>query len=124
VTPEVDEALSTRLRDLALVDLDALLVGSREAESLLSAFAEDVADALGQARARIIQLRSTLGGADAFNILDATSRQRGSEAAGAGVERVRSRLTAQADAARALARLTDLAASLLPKLFEADRRRG
>jgi hypothetical protein len=118
-----DEPLSARLRDLALVDLDALLVGSNDS-GLVAAFAEDVADALGQARARIIQLRTTLGGSDAFNVLDAKARMRASDAGIAGVERARSRLTAQADAARALARLTELAANLLPKLFEADRRRG
>ena len=125
MTIEADEALSTRLRDLALVDLDALLVGAGDgSHALVAAFADDVADALGQARARIGQLRGQLGGADVFNILDATPRQRASESATQNVDRLRARMTSQADAARALARLTDLAASLVPKLFEADRRRG
>jgi hypothetical protein len=62
--------------------------------------------------------------ADPLNILDAQARQRASDAGAAGVERVRARLEAQANSARALARLADLAASLAPKLFEADRRRA
>jgi len=116
-----DEALSTRLRDLALVELDALVIGARH--ELVAAFAEDVADALREARTRIVALRVQLGGADPLNVLDTTVRQRASDAGAPGADRVRLRLAVQADAARALARLADLAASLVPKLFEADRRR-
>jgi hypothetical protein len=119
---DVDEALSTRLRDLALVEIDALIQGDRTQE-LVAAFADDVADALREARARIAALRSQLGGADPLSVLDVTTRQRASDAGAAGVERIRARLAAQADASRALARLADLAAGLIPKLFEADRRR-
>ena len=119
---DVDEALSTRLRDLALVEIDALIQGDR-AQELVAAFADDVADALREARARIAALRGQLGGADPLSVLDVTTRQRASDAGAAGVERIRARLAAQADASRALARLTDLAAGLIPKLFEADRRR-
>ena len=118
-----DEALSTRLRDLALVDIDALIAGAKNPVELVTAFAEDVADALREARARIGALRAVLGGADPLNILDATIRQRASDAGAAGADRVRARLGTQAEAARALARLSDLAAGLVPKLFEADRRR-
>ena len=119
---DVDEALSTRLRDLALVEIDALVLGERTQE-LVAAFADDVADALREARTRIDALRSQLGGADPLSVLDVAVRQRASDAGAAGVDRIRARLAAQADAARALARLTDLAAGLIPKLFEADRRR-
>jgi hypothetical protein len=120
---DADEALSTRLRDLALVDLDAL-VGSRgTAPDLVAAFADDVAHALGEARTRIAALRTQLGGPDALNILDVSVRQRASDAAAQGAMRVREKLLGQSDAARALARLADLAAALVPKLFEADRRR-
>lgn len=118
--PDLDEALSARLRDLALVELDALLVGDRD---LITAFADDVADALREARTRIATLRAQLGGADPLSALDIPTRQRASDAATAGVDRIRARLTSQADACRALARLADLAANLIPKLFEADRRR-
>lgn len=118
---DADEALSARLRDLALVELDALIAGGRQ--ELVAAFADDVADALREARTRIAALRAQLGGADPLNVLDTSVRQRASDAGPAGAVRVRERLNAQADAARALARLADLAAALVPKLFEADRRR-
>lgn len=124
-TAEADEALSTRLRDLALVDVEALLAGSGDGSRALTvAFADDVADALGQARARISQLRASLGGADPLGVLDVAPHKRAADAGRDGAARVRARMATQAEAARALARLTDLAASLLPKLFEADRRRG
>jgi hypothetical protein len=119
---DADEALSTRLRDLALVEIDALLLGG-SAHELIAAFADDVADALREARARIAVLRGQLGGADPLSVLDVTTRQRASDAGAAGVDRIRARLSAQAEASRALARLTDLAAGLIPRLFEADRRR-
>lgn len=116
-----DEALSARLRDLALVDLDALVAGGKPA--LADAYAEDVADALREARARLQALRGILAGADPLAVLEASARQRGGEGGTAGAERARSRLVAHADAGRALARLAELAAGLVPKLFEADRRR-
>jgi hypothetical protein len=122
---ESDEALSTRLRDLALVELDALIVGlaSADAQIVIGAFADDVADALRHARARIAALRQALGGADPLNVLDLQPRQRASDAGQAGAQRVRDRLVAQAEAGRALSRLADLTSSLIGKLFEADRRR-
>ncbi|HSK04703.1 MAG TPA: hypothetical protein VK932_25810 [Kofleriaceae bacterium] len=119
--PDPDEALSTRLRDLALVELDALAAGDRP--DLIAAYADDVADALREARARIATLRAQLGGADPLGVLDAAARQRASDAGAAGADRIRVRLAAQAEAARALARLADLASALVPRLFEADRRR-
>jgi hypothetical protein len=118
--PDPDEALSTRLRDLALVELDALASGDRPA--LIGAYADDVADALREARTRIAALRAQLGGAEPLGVLDAAGRQRAADG-GAGADRIRVRLAAQAEAARALARLADLASALVPKLFEADRRR-
>ncbi len=120
-TADGDEALSTRLRDLALVDIDALI--AVDGQPMVGAFADDVADALREARTRIAALRTQLGGADPLNVLEIAPRQRASDAGAAGVDRVRARLGAQAEAARALARLADLAANLVPKLFEADRRR-
>jgi hypothetical protein len=121
-TPHVDEALSTRLRDLGLVELDALVIGERA--DLVAVFADDVADALKEARMRIAALRAQLAGPDPLNILDVSVRQRASDAGAAGAVRVREKLASQADAARSLARLADLAAALVPKLFEADRRRS
>jgi len=111
-----DEMLSARLRDLALVELDAL-------GELVGAYADDAADALREARTRIAALRAQLAGADPLGVVDAPVRQRGSEAGAGGADRVRDRLLAQAEAARALARLAELAAAVVPRLFEADRRR-
>jgi hypothetical protein len=123
--PDPDEALSTRLRDLALVELGALTaeLDHDRAAALIAAFADDVADALRDARGRIVALRGTLGGPDPLNVLDLAPRQRASDAGAAGAGRVHHRLLAQAQAARALARLAELAGALVPKLFEADRRR-
>lgn len=123
--PDPDEALSTRLRDLALVDLDALTIGlaGDAGARLAAAYADDVADALREARARIAALRGQLGGPDPLNVLDLQPRQRASDAAHAGAVRVRDRLGTQAESARALARLADLAGGLVPRLFEAERRR-
>ena len=120
-----DEALSTRLRDLSLVDLDALTVGldGARAQVLAAAYADDCADALKEARARIVVLRKALGGPDPLNVLDLQARQRASDAGQAGAVRTADALATQAHAGRALARLADLAAGVVPKLFEADRRR-
>ena len=117
MSPSTDEELAGRLRDLALVELDAL------GAHLVPAFADDVAAALGAARARIAALRGVLGGADPLSVLEIAPRQRASDAGVTGAARAQARLVAQADAARALARLAELAAGLAPKLFEADRRR-
>lgn len=124
-SPDPDEALSTRLRDLALVDLDALTVGLDGAHSqeLANAFADDLADALKEARARLAALRKELAGPDPLNVLDLAPRQRASDAGHAGAARVQDRLVAQTEAARVFARLAGLAAPLVTKLFEADRRR-
>ena len=123
--PDPDEALSLRLRDLALVDLDALMVGLEGARSqeLVAAFADDVADALRLARVRLADLKKDLAGPDPLNVLDLTARHRASDAGHAGAARVKDRLVAQAQAARAFARLAGLAAGLVDRLFEADRRR-
>jgi hypothetical protein len=123
--PDADEALSTRLRDLALVNLDALTAGldGAAAQGIVAAYADDVADALREARARIAALKKELAGPDPLNVLDLAPRQRASDTAHAGAERVRDKLGTQAEAGRAFARLADLAAALIPRLFEADRRR-
>jgi hypothetical protein len=120
-----DEALSMRLRDLALVDIDALTVGldGAHAQELAAAYADDCADALREARARMTVLRKQLAGPDPLAVLDVTARQRASDAGHAGAGRAADRLRGQAEAARAFARLADLAAGLVGRLFEADRRR-
>lgn len=122
---DLDEGLSTRLRDLSLVDLDALTVGldGSRAQALAGAYADDCLDALKEARARMVVLKKELAGPDPLNVLDLQARQRASDAGQAGAARTTERLRAQAEAGRALARLADLSSGLVPKLFEADRRR-
>jgi len=124
-TLDPDELLSTRLRDLALVDLDALIVGldGTRGQELIAAYADDCADALREARARLTALRKELAGPDPLATVDLTPRQRASDAGHAGSARVRDRLVVQAEAARTFARLAELSAGLVGKLFEADRRR-
>lgn len=120
-----DDALTARLRDLSLVELDALVAAyDRErAQQLIAAFADDVADALREARARIATLRGQLAGPDPLSVVELAPRQRASDAGAAGATRTHDRLVAQAETARALGRLAALAAALVGKLFEADRRR-
>jgi hypothetical protein len=121
-----DEQLVARLRDLCLVELDALLGGASPEQTalLLDAHAEDLADALRAARARMQALvREVAAGPDPIGLLDADPRQRTRENARAAGERSAQRLYARAQACRALARLDELAARILPRLLEADRRR-
>jgi hypothetical protein len=120
-TPVDDEALAGRLRDLALVDLEALIAGGSPV--LIAVYGDDVADALRETRTRLVALRAAAGGPDPLSLIDLPPRQRASDTAHAGIERMKAKLLSQAEAARAIARLAELAAALAPKLFEADRRR-
>lgn len=121
-----DDQLLGRLRQISLVDIDALTAGTsgERYERLLTAFAGDVHDALDTARGRMADLvREASGGADPLVLIDLSlemrRRERGREAA----ERSVQRLQARAQASRALARLCDASAPLLAVLFEVDRRR-
>jgi hypothetical protein len=120
-----DEALLTRMRDLALVDLDALLAGASgdQYALLLVAHAEDVEDALRAARTRMSELARTVG-SDPLTLLDAGYATRAQGGGREAADRVARRLSARAQSSRALARLDDLAANLVPRLVEADRRRA
>ena len=116
--PGADDRLLGRLRQLSLVELDALVAGAgpeRRAE-LLEAYAGDLADALARARARMGELVATIAkGAPA-----ATRAKSGAtESSG----RLAARLDERAEACRDLARLDEACALLLPRLIEIDRRR-
>lgn len=121
-----DEALVMRLRDLALVDVDALLAGvAGDAHAaLLAAHAEDLEDALRAARSRAAELVKLITAGDPLVLLDAGAPARARDGGRESAERVVRRLAARAAASRALARLDDLAAGLYPRLVDADRRRG
>ncbi len=113
--PDLDEALSTRLRDLALVELDALIAGDRSR-----------ADRRLRRRRR---RRAPRGARPDRGPARAAGRGRSARRARRagpparlgcrrrGADRARARLATQAEAARALARLADLASALVPKLF-------
>lgn len=121
-----DEALLMRLRDLTLVDVDALLAGVEgdAYRTLLVGHAEDLEDALRAARTRAAELVKIVTGGDPLVMLDAGGAARARDGGREASERVARRLTARAGACRALARLDDLAAGLYPKLVDVDRRRG
>jgi len=121
-----DEALLTRLRDLALVDLDALLTGASgdHYAELLSAYAGDLEDALRAARGRMADLVKAIAGADPLSLLDAAPATRARDGGRDAGDRSARRLVHRAQACRALARIDDLAAQLFPRLLEADRRRA
>lgn len=121
-----DDAMLMRLRDLALVDLDALLSGAEgEAyKELLVTHAEDLEDALRAARARAVELHKVIAGADPLQLLDAGYAVRARDGGREAADRTSRRLAARAAACRALARLDDLASGLYPRLVEADRRRA
>jgi len=125
VTEGDDEALLTRLRDLALVDLDALLIGAagEHYARLLIAHGEDLEDALRAARTRSAELQRVVAG-DPLALLDAPYAARARDGGRESAERAARRLAQRAAAARALARLDDLSANLFPRLLEADRRRA
>jgi hypothetical protein len=120
-----DEQLLTRLRDLSLVDLDALLVGTEGARysALLDTYAEDLIDALQHARRRAAELLDVARGADPLALVDASPEARARDGGREAAERMTVRLSERAAACRALARVDDLVGQLIPRLFEADRRR-
>lgn len=121
-----DDALLTRLRDLALVELEALTSGLPDdvAAEMLAAHADDLADALTAARRRIAELRAPVAATDPLALLDLAPHVRRRGEGRAAAERAAEQLAARASAARMLARLDDLVAPLVPRYFAAERRRG
>jgi len=122
-----DETLLARLRDLSLVDLDALLAGASgdQYADLLTAYGEDLQDALVCARARMAELMADVaGGPDPMGVAEMPAETRARDGGRSLADRTVSRLVGRAAACRALARLDENTARLLPRLFEADRRRA
>jgi hypothetical protein len=121
-----DTALITRLRDLALVDLDALLAGTTgdHHQILLTAHAEDLEEALTAARARAAELCRAIAAADPLQLITLPAATRAKDGGKDGAEQVARRASVQGQAARALARIDDVAPAVYARLVEADRRRG
>lgn len=121
-----DDALIVRLRDLALVELDALRAGlaAEAAEALLAAHGEELDDALAAARTQAGELCRTIAAGDPLVALDASAAVRARDGGRDEAERVGRRLAARAAAARRLARLDDAVAALYPRLVELDRQRA
>jgi hypothetical protein len=118
-----EEQLIARLRQLSLVELDALCagaVGARRA-ALVRAHAGELHRSLTDARARIAALRASMAGPDPLALLDAPSASRIGEAGQGAAERAARRLAARAAAARQVARLEEAAARLVPSLVLAER---
>ena len=124
--PGADDRLLGRLRQLSLVELDALVAGAspeRRAE-LCEAYAGDLADALGRARARMSELVATISkGPDPLALVGAPAATRAKSGATEASGRLAVRLDERAEACRDLARLDEACALLLPRLIEVDRRR-
>jgi len=119
------EPLLTRLRDLGLVDVDALLSGvaGDEYRLLLLAHRDDLLDALRVARDKSRELTQHMT-ADPLQLLDSAPATRARDGGREVAARGAAQLQRRAAACRALARLDDLVARVYPRLFEADRRIG
>ena len=100
--PQGDEALLTRLRDLALVDIEALLAGAsgEHYAELLTTYAEDLCHALEVARARARALVAAAGGPDPMALLDAPYQIRARNGGRKAADRASERLTMRATACR------------------------
>lgn len=121
-----DAALFGRLRDLSLVDVDALLAGAEVQQyvELLDSFAADLDHALKMARTRMAELATTTAGPDPLTVVDMAAAVRAQDGGREAGERATRRLAERAAARRTLAVYDDLTGQLLSRLFEVDRRRA
>ncbi len=122
-----DSELAARLRDLALVDVEALLAGAGgpAADAVLAAYVDDLEDALGAARRHMAALVDEIGGGpDPLAVLDADAATRVRDGGVELARRAASRLDGRARASRALAVLDQLTRAVIPRLIEAERRRS
>ena len=121
-----DDLLLGRLRQLALIDLEALTFGTAGElrGELVAAYADDLADALSRARARIGELvKSIASGPDPLQLVSAPAEVRARGGAGEAASRLAARMSERADACRQLARLDEACALLLPRLVDVDKKR-
>jgi len=122
------EVLLHRMADLARVEIDVLVAGAADevARQLIAAYAEDVADAMAEARDLSIALdRAHLGARpaeqDPLNFTEVSPAKR-RELSDEDLERMTRALETRAERRRQAAALEAAAAPMLAKLREADRR--
>lgn len=115
--------LMERLSDLALVDLDVLVLkqDAEAARTLVAAYVADLEEALGEARTLLREgHRELAAGADPLALLDVSTERRSGNAA--AVTDASNRLARRAAARRELSSLEELVRGVLPRLHEADKR--
>ena len=120
-----DDLLLGRLRQLSLIDLDALTFGvaAEQRGELVAAYADDLADALVRARQRMGELvKSIAAGPDPLQLASAPPEARARGGAGEAASRLAARLGDRAETCRQLARLDEACALLLPRLVDVDKR--
>ncbi len=121
---EIDAALVDRLRELSLVEIDALCAGvpADRRGDVLAVLADDLRDALEAARRRAEELRRRIGGGpDPLAALDAPPKARASGDGAALIERAREAAASRAAACRELSRIDRAAALVIPRLAEVER---
>lgn len=117
-----DAALLARLRELAAIDVDALVGHGPDAAEALETFVDDLRDALTAARTAIAALSAESKGPDPLLYLDAPAAARTSEKGREALALARQRMAARAEASRRAAVLTEAAAALLDTFGQAERR--
>lgn len=119
----IDGTLVERLRDLALVEVDALLAGVPEDErsALLAAHVADLEDALTRARDGMNQAMTNLAREQMAWISWPGAKRAGDDGAEAARQSAES-LVERARLAREAAALAEAAARVVPRLVAADRR--
>ena len=124
MNPQDCDLLVRRLHELSLVDLSALLNGLDEDEAgeLLLHFVGDLEHALGAARDAIRGLERIGSGRGPLALVGMGSADRARDTAEQSDAHACEILRARAEAYRDLARVSDAAALVVPRLFEADRR--
>ena len=111
-----------RLRDLALVDVESLCVGThgKEREQLVAAYITDLEDALQRARRCVHNLLQDVQ-TDLLHVLDLDSRTRVGEDGAKAVRRVQEQLRERATTFRQVMGMDEMITRVLTKLSEADR---
>ena len=115
----------SRWREIAAVDPQVLLLGvvGAEREEMALALVDDLQDALLEIRQNRRELldQMTIANEDALSFVEAPPLLRTKDGGHELAKRAQSGLLAHAAKARQVARLDELAAAIVPRLFEADR---